>query len=192
MAEEKLADFDKAPAHAIVADKGCRYHLAPVFGEKYSRLAVVGLVRQQQIGQLLQAPCRSVSSGAASMDANTSYGIQSAAVGSKIILFSVCTLADMSPDMSTTRAVPCQLRKVGISRALVLPVPDGPITRMCPRPVRGVSHQTKFLAQQHALRLFFGTIDDVSAGERIRQMISLPAQIHQQCQHSQQNQCCAI
>ena len=28
MAEEKLADFDKAPAHAIVADKGCRYHLA--------------------------------------------------------------------------------------------------------------------------------------------------------------------
>ena len=55
MAEEKLADFDKAPAHAIVADKGCRYHLAPVFGEKYSRLAVVGLVRQQQIGQLLQA-----------------------------------------------------------------------------------------------------------------------------------------
>lgn len=30
MAEEKLADFDKAPAHTIVADKGCRYHLAPV------------------------------------------------------------------------------------------------------------------------------------------------------------------
>ena len=55
MAEEKLADFDKAPAHAIVADKGCRYHLAPVFGEKYACLAVVGLVRQQQIGQLLQA-----------------------------------------------------------------------------------------------------------------------------------------
>ena len=54
MAEEKFADFDKSPAHAVVADKRCRYHLAPVLGKKYSRLAVVGLVRQQQIGQLLQ------------------------------------------------------------------------------------------------------------------------------------------
>ena len=54
MAEEKFADFDEAPAHSIVADKGCRYHLAPVLGEKYARLAGVGLVRQKQIGQLLQ------------------------------------------------------------------------------------------------------------------------------------------
>ena len=28
MAEEELADFHKAPAHTVVADKRCRYHFA--------------------------------------------------------------------------------------------------------------------------------------------------------------------
>ena len=58
--------------------------------------------------------------------------------------------------------------------------------------LRGVSQQAEFLPQQHALCLFFGAIDDVPAGKRVGQMISLPAQIHQQCKHNQQNQCCAI
>ena len=55
MAEEEFADFDKSPAHAVVADKRCCYHFAPILREKYARLTVVGLVRQQQIGQLFQA-----------------------------------------------------------------------------------------------------------------------------------------
>lgn len=46
VAEEKLADLDKAPAHSVVADKRCRYHLAAIFREKDACLAVVGFVRQ--------------------------------------------------------------------------------------------------------------------------------------------------
>lgn len=63
--------------------------------------------------------------------------MQFSAVGSNMILFGVLTLAEISPEISTTSAVPCQLRNVGISKALVLPVPDGPITRICPSSCSG-------------------------------------------------------
>lgn len=45
----------------------------------------------------------------------------------------------------------------------------------------GISQQAEFFPQQHTLRLFFGAVDDILAGEWIWQMIGLPAQIHQQC-----------
>lgn len=55
VAEEKLADLHKAPAHAIVADKRCRYHFSAILTKEYTCLAVVGFVRQQQVGKLFQA-----------------------------------------------------------------------------------------------------------------------------------------
>lgn len=64
-------------------------------------------------------------------------GMQFSDVGSNTILLGVLTFAEISPEISTTSAVPCQLRSVGISSALVLPVPDGPSTRMCPSSCSG-------------------------------------------------------
>ena len=53
MAEEELADFHKAPAHTVVADKRCRYHFSAILTKEYARLAIISFVRQQQIGKLL-------------------------------------------------------------------------------------------------------------------------------------------
>ena len=55
MAEEELADLHKAPAHTVVADKRCRYHFAAILTKEDACLAVVGFVRQQQVGKLFQA-----------------------------------------------------------------------------------------------------------------------------------------
>ena len=47
--------FYETPAHAVVANKRCRYHFSAIFRKKYARLAIISLIRQQQVGKLLQA-----------------------------------------------------------------------------------------------------------------------------------------